>query len=566
MDSTRTGLAIALGRTRDQAAKVFGSALDQFHATTFEEFEGVAEGQVPGFIGIAAEVGADQAARHALELRAAHPGLAIAIEIPTSSAVGNPLLEVLTDAQAPVSGVKSFGNRPCLVIDGEAPTTPPDTWVLSALFSAASASENTARSQQELLAAQWEADAHKATARRLDWQLAQTTTELDRARAEVRNLQYRQRRRNLSGEVEDTLVYGPAAGAEQPAGSRSRRLLSTAAAGLGAGSRRGKVVVLGGAALLVLLAVVGVPVVFGLIGGETGALIGIACGLVLLALGVTAGLLLIQQQSLRTLRSAAVDNRQEVELTLRQNEVIRASLDTHEEMLRRQSKAIKALPTTEPVTAEGVALATERTYESVQAVANLFELVPPKAAVPPMSHWAASPDLVLWAVDALLQQRPAVVVECGSGISTLFLALAAEKYGIDTRIVALEHDRRYARRTRELLEHHGVAGRVEVRHAPLARTSLDDHNPPWFEESAISDLSDIGLLLVDGPPSSTGPFARYPAIPLMQHRLAKVCTILVDDLVRDEDRETTERWQPLLPDFQYDLLPLHKGAAVFRRF
>lgn len=553
---------MALGRTRDQAAQVFGSTLDQFRVTTFEEFESLTAGQLPGFIGIAAGPGADQAMRHALELRSTRPDLTIALEIPTSSAVGLPLLEMLADTQAPVSGVQSFGNRPCLVVAGGQAATPPEPWVLPALFSAASAAENAARSQQDQLAAQWEADAHQATARRLDLALSQTTADLARARARVRNLKHRARRRTLTADVEYELADGHDGGTDRPAGRRVRRFLSTAT-GLGARTRRGKMVVLAVATAAALVALVGVPVVLGLVAGETAALVGVAGGAVLLALGLSAALLLV---SLRVLHAAAVGSRTEAELTLRQNEMVRASLDTHEELLRRQLMAIDKLPTTAGATAEEVARASERTYESVQAAANLFELVPPRAAVPPMSHWAASPDLVLWAVDTLVQQRPAVVVECGSGISTLFLALAAEKYGIDTRIVALEHDRRYARRTRELLEHHGVAGRAEVRHAPLARTSLTEHNPPWFEELAVSDLTDIGFLLVDGPPASTGPHARYPAIPILQSRLAKVCTILVDDLLRDENQETTERWQPMLPDFQYDVLPLHKGAAVFRRF
>ena len=86
-----------------------------------------------------------------------------------------------------------------------------------------------------------------------------------------------------------------------------------------------------------------------------------------------------------------------------------------------------------------------------------------------------------------------------------------------------------------------------------------------YSEDALVDLDGIGLLLVDGPPGNAGPRTRYPAVPLLRDRLAGSCTILADDMVRDEDREVVEAWWPLLPDFRYEVPPLRKGAAVFRR-
>ena len=203
--------------------------------------------------------------------------------------------------------------------------------------------------------------------------------------------------------------------------------------------------------------------------------------------------------------------------------------------------------------------------ESLQATLNLFQMVDVAAAVPPMSNWVwLALDLVLWTVDTFLKDRPGLVVECGSGVSTLFLALAAKQHGVAGRIVALEHDLSFARRTRELLAHHGVTKYAEVRHAPLAPTSLPDHHTPWYSEDALVDLDGIGLLLVDGS-GNTGPRPRYPAVPLLRDRLAGSCTILADDMVRAEDREVAEAWWPLLPDFRYEVPPLRKGAAVFRR-
>lgn len=201
-----------------------------------------------------------------------------------------------------------------------------------------------------------------------------------------------------------------------------------------------------------------------------------------------------------------------------------------------------------------------------QALLNLHDLVRVEAAVPPAGGWAASPDLILYCVDTLLAERPALVVECGSGLSTLFLSLAAKQHGLDTRIVALEHEERFAASTRALLERHGVADRAEVRLAPLEPTSLPGHETPWYAESALTGLDGIGVLLIDGPPTATGPQARFPAVPLLRDGFAPRCTIVMDDLIRESDHETADSWSAMLPDFDYSVIrEFEKHVGILRR-
>jgi len=209
-------------------------------------------------------------------------------------------------------------------------------------------------------------------------------------------------------------------------------------------------------------------------------------------------------------------------------------------------------------------LATQR---QVQALLQLDRAVELPAAAPPMGGWAASPDLLVLLIDMLRERRPACVVETGSGISTLYLALAAEKYGIDCRIVALEHNETFGHGTRELLKRHGVEHRAEVRMAPLRPTSLAEHPTDWYDEAALADLTDIGMLLVDGPPEATGSDARYPAVPLLHGRLAQRCVVVMDDLIRTSDRRAAERWHAdALEDFEYVVRgDLEKHAGIFIR-
>jgi predicted O-methyltransferase YrrM len=201
-----------------------------------------------------------------------------------------------------------------------------------------------------------------------------------------------------------------------------------------------------------------------------------------------------------------------------------------------------------------------------QAMLNLFELVPLKAGAPRLGGWAASADVLLWLVDEMLTSKPKVVLECGSGASTVWLALAANKFGLPTRIIALEHDERFARATREHLMRHGLSDHAEVRLAELSPVGVPaGHRTPWYDVTSVKDVMDIGLLFVDGPPGDTGTDARLPAIPVLQKQLAETCTIVLDDLKRADERSAIDQWRRMLPDFTYAELDVEKGAAVLRR-
>ena len=296
-------------------------------------------------------------------------------------------------------------------------------------------------------------------------------------------------------------------------------------------------------ALAVVL--VAVPIVFGLVGGTTGALVGLAFSM--LAVLVTGSAYAVLKLVDRHL--------QQVERRLRKE-------------IRMRPKVQPQKPVKLPRGLVTVAhLKKERDHHAkrTQDIVNLFSMLPIKSGIPPLGLWTASADLLVELVDRLVSERPATVVEGGSGVSTVVMALAAKEHGIPVRIVALEHQPAWAEHTRAMLERHGVGEYAEVRIAPLARTSIAEHETPWYDEAAIADLRGIGLLLVDGPPDATGERARYPMVPLLEDRLADRCTILVDDTGRPGDADVVERWRPFLPDFEFEVLHLDKGAALLTR-
>jgi predicted O-methyltransferase YrrM len=207
----------------------------------------------------------------------------------------------------------------------------------------------------------------------------------------------------------------------------------------------------------------------------------------------------------------------------------------------------------------------KQTFRQVEAIQNLSAILPTSDVLPATRGWAASPDLLLVLVDQVITQRPSLIMECGSGASTLWLALALRRFGIDGRIVALDHDPVFAAKTRDFLARHGVSDLAEVRDAPLEDFSLADGTYSWYARRAWEDLTGIDLLFVDGPPAATGAKARYPALPLLREALNPAATVVLDDLVVPDMQETLRLWLDAQPEFGSEILPLEKEAALLRK-
>ena len=207
----------------------------------------------------------------------------------------------------------------------------------------------------------------------------------------------------------------------------------------------------------------------------------------------------------------------------------------------------------------------KQTFRQLEALQNLSAMLPATDVLPATRGWAASPDLLAVLVGLVITERPSLVVECGSGASTLWLALAMRRFEIHGRIIALDHDPVFGGKTRCFLARHDVSDLAEVRDAPLESFSLDGETYSWYARQAWEDLTGIDLLFVDGPPAATGHRARYPALPLLSGSLSPVATVVLDDLVVPDMQEVLRLWHDAYPEFGSEILPLEKQAAVLRK-
>ena len=207
--------------------------------------------------------------------------------------------------------------------------------------------------------------------------------------------------------------------------------------------------------------------------------------------------------------------------------------------------------------------ASWRSFEQVDALLGLYHVVRPTGKLPSTSGWAAAPDLLRHLYDTVREQRPQLVVELGSGASTLVVAAALRDSGNGGRLVSLDHDRAWADRTRRFLDENALGSGVDLRLAPLVDVTVGGGTWRWYDPDQLPEGS-VDLLIVDGPPAQPTQLTRYPAVPVLADQLRPGSIVVLDDYGRDDERAIVERWLAEHPTLTLQRLPLAKGAAELR--
>ncbi len=175
------------------------------------------------------------------------------------------------------------------------------------------------------------------------------------------------------------------------------------------------------------------------------------------------------------------------------------------------------------------------------ALHQLHRRFPIDGPLPLLGGWALSPAGLLQLLDLVSTRSARTLVECGSGVSTIYLAwLLRQQPG--AKLISLEHEPGFASAIRERLRDLELDDVAEVRLAPLEPATFGGWSGKWYALEAVRDLEAVDLLLVDGPPQSSGEQARYPALPVFEPRMSPEGIILLDDANRSEERAVLDRW------------------------
>lgn len=225
----------------------------------------------------------------------------------------------------------------------------------------------------------------------------------------------------------------------------------------------------------------------------------------------------------------------------------------------------------------------DRMTVDLQATPLLMERLAPELPLPSLRGWTLGADQAGFLVDHILRHRPGLVLELGSGASTVVMAEALRKAG-GGRILSIDHLAEYAEETRRMLAFRGLedVARVELRPLePFEHGSLEPERQPrkgnpekkgkelrlWYETGFLDSVrpGSVDLLLVDGPPHDTCALARWPAFPVLRDKLSSDSTVILDDVAREDEAEIIRLWLRADPDLEVEIAPLASPVAIFRR-
>jgi hypothetical protein len=218
----------------------------------------------------------------------------------------------------------------------------------------------------------------------------------------------------------------------------------------------------------------------------------------------------------------------------------------------------------------------------LESFANVQYALAGGTPLPAMHGWPISPDFAAYLVELIRSNDYDLVVEFGSGTSTVLIAklLAQSAPGRAGRRpvvqVAFEHLEQFRTQTLDHLRAADLEGCVTVHHAPLVSYRAENgltypyyacEEPLATVAEGLDDRPVRALVLVDGPPAVTGTHARYPALPIVMSALPDACLhVLLDDYVRDDEKQIARMWQDELANgnrsFEFEVRTLEKDACL----
>lgn len=182
-----------------------------------------------------------------------------------------------------------------------------------------------------------------------------------------------------------------------------------------------------------------------------------------------------------------------------------------------------------------------RIEKESQSITALYSVLKPINALPEFGGYALSADRACKLMEIVLHERPSIIVELGSGVSTLVSAYCLKSIG-SGKVVSFDHDKEFIEVTRNNLKKHGLLDYVDIVYAPLVDMDVNGENYKWYEIDYTKIPGSVDLLFVDGPPGQTQPYARYPAMARFRKILSKDALVYLDDTNRDEEKEIIRRW------------------------
>lgn len=206
----------------------------------------------------------------------------------------------------------------------------------------------------------------------------------------------------------------------------------------------------------------------------------------------------------------------------------------------------------------------QQDYRQIESFVSLLFALKPTFPFPSTRGWAISPDLLKKIAEVILTEKPGLVIEASSGVSTLVIAYCLKQLGRG-RVVSLEHDPKFVAMNHAIVVSHGLEDIATIVHAPLKEIETHGDKWLWYDLDGLKIDQPIDLLVVDGPPGNIQKLSRYPALPLLYGLLNRRATIVLDDGNRADEKRIVALWEKEFSHLSTEFLDMEAGAYVIHK-
>lgn len=185
----------------------------------------------------------------------------------------------------------------------------------------------------------------------------------------------------------------------------------------------------------------------------------------------------------------------------------------------------------------------------------------------PFNGGALRPICMAYVLNEIIINQRRLVIEFGSGLSTIIMARLIKKNNLETRVIAIEHNEKWAFILQGYLENEELQDFVKI-----VRVDLKDVQTPlglvkWYDYEVIaSEIMDkkFDLIIIDGPPANEERImhSRFPALSKLKNNTAEDFCLILDDANRQGEKDLVNYYREHNPTVKHTLVS--ESLAVFR--
>ncbi|AFL81690.1 putative O-methyltransferase [Aequorivita sublithincola DSM 14238] len=185
----------------------------------------------------------------------------------------------------------------------------------------------------------------------------------------------------------------------------------------------------------------------------------------------------------------------------------------------------------------------------------------------PFNGGALRPFGMAYVLNEIIINQRRLILEFGSGLSTILMARLIKKNNLQTQIFTFEHNKKWASIIETYLERENLSRIVQVINTDLKKVDTSLGAVKWYDPSVFEKTLanyKFDLVLIDGPPANLKEleYSRLPGLTNIENNLAPDFCIILDDINRKGEQEVAKNYHALNQELTFTTVS--QTIGVFR--